>query len=713
MKHGPNCIALLAALVAQQAAHAADRPEAVVAPTVLARAIGNTPNAATVSYVARNAAPTVIDPRQRPDLGKTTILQITELRCGSVQDAYLAELSRANGGRLIQLEDRIGEFDAALKLPACLYASSKDRKFETYTVKSGDTLTGIHKLFTGSGTPPARSLSAFFATSGVELSDARNIRPGQLLTIPSATAATVLTPTAKPEYFVAGLAAVAGSSVVAESAPKSIGEIIGPVRFSSADLAPGAIQSSFAGCERGDGSRRYPLDGESISAAYAATRSRLGAAANPVSVVVVDNGFFGIPCGAIGCPDYLPDGSLRFSDRFPRSFFDTETFASWNGLGPALLGTEVGPLNYFNYIEPGKRFLATNVNDESGHGTHVAGLALGGPGFVSFRDIYRTPGNKTWLTLVIANLAGGKTYLSSASVRNLAALLAQVEGYRTVNMSIAFNGQADASIAGTLADTLKNDSRTLVVAAAGNSGSDLQGDSQDYYPARFGGDQSGNILTVASIDGPIAGIERLSNFSNRGSKFVDLAAPGCGLESWLDAERDPVAVSGTSQAAPMVTFAASLLQSLWKTSPAKLKNRLLYSGELLSNPMDRSAIRSMAKLDTASALMFPWDSITYRRDGLSHTLFGELSLLQDMSCDGLGAVSGQNIRSVKRSEEGRLAIYRADSNNRLDICWGAGPDDLLLRIAPQLQLLAGAPSGVSPDVETIRLSEVTEIIRAR
>jgi subtilisin family serine protease len=207
-------------------------------------------------------------------------------------------------------------------------------------------------------------------------------------------------------------------------------------------------------------------------------------------------------------------------------------------------------------------------------------------------------------------------------------------------------------------------------------------------------------------------VQSLSGFSNWSRHFVDLAAPGCKLGSWLDADRPGVDESGTSQAAPVVAFAATLLRSLWEGSPARLKNRLLYSGDLLDRKIDREKVRSMSQLSIAKSLTFPWDRVRFRDAGRSRTLLGSLEKVQGLTCDEVGAVNPQKLRAFKRAESGALAIYRTDSNDGLLICWGKGDPATVLTMNAKYELVNGRFEPPSTAGQSIGIDEVEEVVLA-
>jgi len=169
-----------------------------------------------------------------------------------------------------------------------------------------------------------------------------------------------------------------------------------------------------------------------------------------------------------------------------------------------------------------------------------------------------------------------------------------------VNLSLRFNMEV---VSNTYESMLKDRPNVLYVFAAGNDGEDLAG--WEVHPAGWGGDRNGNAITVGAAD---AG-GRYWARSNRGAARVDLAAPGCDVPSlqWnADLNRfEEVKLSGTSFAAPLVSFAGNLLREL--ADPIRIKSRILYSARY--SPELQGKVRSFRMLDIPTALALPFDTV--------------------------------------------------------------------------------------------------------
>ncbi|MBE0508213.1 MAG: S8 family serine peptidase, partial [Marinospirillum sp.] len=228
-----------------------------------------------------------------------------------------------------------------------------------------------------------------------------------------------------------------------------------------------------------------------------------------------------------------------------------------------------------NYISTGA------VQDDSGHGTHIAGLML-----ASQNAGQRVAGICSHAQLLsIRFLGSGGSGSISHAVEGIYHALNS--GSRVINTSwvVGFNSQS-------LADAVAaaGQQGVLLVAAAGNSGRSL--DTTPTYPASYGVRQP-LVVGVANINNNKS-LHTGAGASNYGVHSVDLAAPGVSLRStWLNGGY--AYQTGTSMSAPLVSAAmaatwhrfptesaaaikAALLNSL--SPSAALQGKLRYPGSL-------------------------------------------------------------------------------------------------------------------------------------
>ena len=693
----------------------------VQAATTFVRALGKVPSRAVVRYVAQNAQPLDIPmdggggASSDPTEDISTVRKIIVSLCGSVQPGYVDEIARLNSVDHIDLDAQITDAVRGYQWPACLYAGQKNKNEVSYTVAPNDTLTNIRQRFTGDGRYVPGRIDDFFKSSGLSTKNAKDLKPGREVIVPFVTKATTLDLKVSEEEFNRGLVQIGAASIAFTP-----GSIVDAVQFAPAETPVGATQGTFAPCEPGDGSHAYPYDPKEIADALKWTKHHLQRAVSPVSMVVVDNGFFGVPCDdAEHCPAWVGNQIKDGSPRFPAAFFDRDQFPNQYGFGPDGL-VDVYPLNFLNRSPSGALYRSNDINEERGHGTHVAGLAIGGPLLLPFRKQILYVDDTPWMTLVIVAISGGNRQLTLGSDLQLADMLSRVAGTKIVNMSVTFDAKADPKIGAHIQDMVQQQrDSTLFVAAAGNEGyKNIEAAGLDKYPVRAGGLRTPNVITIASVDGPIRDKpQRLSLFTNASAQYVDLAAPGCKIASWLDVDHPEAAISGTSQAAPLVSFAAMLLRSMWTTAkPVNIKNRLLYSGDLLDTDDDQSVIASKAQLDIPKSLTFLSDRVKFRRDGVSHEILGTVDrgLIQGLRCDGGSDIDPRTVRAVKRAGSSeKIAIYTVDAQNTLQVCWGTQKPDILMHLDAAVEIVDGAIGAPSFPMADVAASELVEIVRAK
>jgi subtilisin family serine protease len=210
----------------------------------------------------------------------------------------------------------------------------------------------------------------------------------------------------------------------------------------------------------------------------------------------------------------------------------------------ALLDTGIDLTNpdFAGRVVPGYNFIAqnTNVQDDHGHGTHVAGIAA-------------ATGNNG---VGIAGMSWGVSIMSvkvlSASgggyVSDLISGLdwARDHGAKIINISLG-TPQTSELLQEAVQRAL--DAGILVIASAGNSG---QSGNAPSYPAAFPG-----VIAVGATDKDDA----KASYSTSGS-YVSISAPGTGIYSTYPGGF--ATMSGTSMAAPHVSGMASVI---WSKSP--------------------------------------------------------------------------------------------------------------------------------------------------
>jgi hypothetical protein len=193
--------------------------------------------------------------------------------------------------------------------------------------------------------------------------------------------------------------------------------------------------------------------------------------------------------------------------------------------------------------------------DESGHGTHVAGIV----GAVVDNGIGIAgvaPGVQVMVVRAGFQLGSGG-FLEDDDVA--AAIVYAVDnGAHIINLSLG-----DPSFSPLLRDVVRyaNDAGVLVVAAVGN-----EGNGEVFFPARLD-----HTVAVAAVDD----LGRIATFSNWGPS-VDIAAPGIAVLSLSPADTY-LERSGTSMSTAHVSGAAALALARWPhLDPEQLRSALMH-----------------------------------------------------------------------------------------------------------------------------------------
>ncbi len=225
--------------------------------------------------------------------------------------------------------------------------------------------------------------------------------------------------------------------------------------------------------------------------------------------------------------------------------------------------------------------------DATNHGTHTAGI-VGATGNNSTGVV----GMNWHCKIMPLRFLGANGGYTSDAVK--AINYAVAKGVKISNHSWGTGGYSTALYNAINAARTKGH---LLIAAAGNGGTDQVGDSNDtvpFYPASFALD---NIISVAAV----SSTDAKASFSNYGATSVDLGAPGVSILSTLPNSSYGYA-SGTSMASPYVAGTAALL---WGANPTwtylEVKTRILETAREV--PSLSGVTTTGAILDAQAALL--------------------------------------------------------------------------------------------------------------
>jgi subtilisin family serine protease len=180
-----------------------------------------------------------------------------------------------------------------------------------------------------------------------------------------------------------------------------------------------------------------------------------------------------------------------------------------------------------------------NPFDDNSHGTHVAGIVLNTLQKKDFK------GSAKFMFYKVLNERGIGTIFDVAC----ASLCAAQKGAQVINMSLGWYGDENDLFA-LVAQRIRDQYGTIIAAAAGNDGRDMNYSKNRMYPACYA---HKNIFSVAAIEDPAkSGQWQIWKFSNQSPIYVDMSAPGVGIESCIPGGGKGLK-SGTSMATPVVT----------------------------------------------------------------------------------------------------------------------------------------------------------------
>lgn len=344
---------------------------------------------------------------------------------------------------------------------------------------------------------------------------------------------------------------------------------------------------------------------------------------------------------------------------------------------------------------------------KSMHGTYVTSAALGSSHLRPLLQLLDPP-----VRVIARNIvAPSNLRISTDSIGSAL----NVYGADILNLSFAGTQASD-----TLRSFVAQKTNQLFVVAAGNNREALT----NSYPALLGGEK--NVITVGALDNR----GMLASFSNHSRKHVAIAAPGCRVPvySFLTPPGDGSVgafkaynASGTSLAAPLVSFTAALLRRYQGWPPQLIKNRLLASADVVDSfrlgGADENAKKTLLelpqKVEDGRVLNAP-NAVAIFNDVLTLTshgppILGEVKGLQDKVafCEGKEPIDRKKLRRLVThfiNEEGdeRVLIYYDDAEYRLqsETCKASSLKELTFEFVEE-----GAQRG-----ETVSTREVRSLI---
>jgi hypothetical protein len=290
------------------------------------------------------------------------------------------------------------------------------------------------------------------------------------------------------------------------------------------------------------------------------------------------------------------------------------------------------------------------------------------------------------------------------------------EGFNVVNLSIGERVKGEATGLSPQIKRLEPHARVLFVAAAGNLQSNEvthhvnRGAPCDVWPACLG---TKNVISVVALDLDAANPKPIAQ-SNTGTAF-DIAAPGQSIVSSIGGHKLGC-MNGTSQAAAVVSGAAALLfASEQGLRPSHVKNRLIYSSDIVPS---LEGMVFGGRLNVERALALAADQIE-TADGSQHS--GVIAQWPDtdrpFARDATGDASPASWESIRRLRRLGDNLYRVfylqdSANDKSPLLSEQVRFKKLMYLDEQLSIsvAAGAGEDAPPKKETVHLKDIVDYV---
>jgi len=522
----------------------------------------------------------LFEPEKIPVKPGDKLSDLSRARCGRVDDLWIRLVLKSNpnisGLQITQA--------TTLSVPPCPFWRSANK----VTIPEGGTLS--HQLLAHMGTLGNKTLAAVAKENDRPVTTLSELKPGDDVTLPYGNAFSAYT--LRPEY---------------RGDPKRLEAVLNQVPGYISAMPQRALNlivaASDSDCMVPTDQTEWPFPPEKLRAILEYNNGKRPRPLRKAVIAVADTGldktedrvFLRMNNGENPVPNEIDDDENGYVDDIQGVNMDTSVHG-------------------FPALQDGYK--------DSEHGTHVSGLALGG-----LRDDQLNKLVKDRIEIEELNIVEKQVVQIGTSDPGTFFIIPNnflLDAFRYASQDPAahiINLSVEDEEKSGLAEALAG-STALVVAAAGNDGINI--DEEERYPAAA--NNRARLITVAAYDGSGG----LAGFSNWGLQNVDLAAPGCQVDSILPGGGRG-RINGTSQAAPLVSFTAALLYSEG-LSTSQIKNRILTTVDIDHDKLGTCSgpsghcVATEGRLDILKALNVYQDVLVYRKpEGTEGTLAGRVT----------------------------------------------------------------------------------------
>jgi len=156
-------------------------------------------------------------------------------------------------------------------------------------------------------------------------------------------------------------------------------------------------------------------------------------------------------------------------------------------------------------------------------------------------------------------------------------------------------------------DILKHATSALLIVAAGNDGLDLNKSENLHVNGSFRTDDGSALENVIFVSA-LMDVGALTTDSNHGDVAVQIAAPGNNIWSTVQGGGFD-AITGTSQAAPLVTSTAAILLAERAAYPSEIKDRILATCDWDAKLSKQKLVAEGCRLNMAKAVVSGTDLV--------------------------------------------------------------------------------------------------------